>query len=586
MMLSTNQNPSYFHQLFMTLIALLALLHLTACGSDDLMDPSPHQPPRTASSRPPVPQLRITSLKYDSMTNLITCRLQNQGSQLINDKLMLEIIPSQDTDATIQGTVLENKKHIIALDEEINIAGASCTKDFAVVWNTKLTSEFTFQISYATIKNITVPVGNPVIVSCNRPVCIFKDLAYNQSCGSVTGTIENQGKETLDHIVVHWQAETPGTQLMQSGNMVQAMSVGAVPGESCQNIDNLGQLHFGKHANAAFTFWLTHGSNPTHYSEQSVTFQLPILPVQMKLEAVGPTVLKTEANRIFKMKIQQGADSNTIYPALVQIQIKKAVVDSSKILYNSKEVTTLLGGDLADSWENISLEVDPGTEKTVLFAVHLTYAGQDQGEVKLAWYQDTAVAMFQAIAEKDLGALKRFLAQPDNLTKIDASDPLTGHTLLTQTIASLGDQGWEFVEVLLKHGAQVNILDANGVNPLHMAISHIPDDNAQVTKRLIGADSINIGIVTASGDTPLHLAADHGKEQTMKLLLDKLSMNIKDKPTILHQKNSAGKTALQLALEKNHANVAKQLAIAGAQADQLSPELQEKLRQILATKSY
>jgi len=592
MMLPTNQKGFSFQQSSIIIIAFITFLHFTSCECDGVIKPSSNKPEEVTPPQPPAPQLSITSLAYDSVTNLITCIIQNQDKQFRSGKLILQITPGQDTDAAIQEVAGKDGKYEIEFNEAIPAAGSPLTKDFTVEWHTKLTSEFTFQVIYATEK-VALPIGSPVLVSCHRSVFLLKDLAYNQNSGDVTCTIENQGKEDIADIVVHWETETPGVQITKSTSIVQEMTVGPVREETSQSIDSLGQLDFGKNASALFTFWLTRGSDDTRYSEQPVNFQLPVLPVSLQLVAIGPTSLETEANKVFKIKIQQGTDSNTVYPALTQLHIKKNSADSTaKILYSAIEATSLLGSELGDVWEEIALEVDPGTERTVVFSVQLTYGGQDKGELKFYWYKEVGQAAFEAafeaVKEKNLEALKKFLDSPDNLKKINASDPQTGHTLLTQTIESLGDQGWEFVNVLLDKGAQVNSLDNTGFNPLHTAITHILDDHAQITNRFLAADSINIGITTDTGNTPLHLAAYYGREATMKQLLNKLSTNIKDKTTILNQKNSGGKTALQLAVENKHDNIAQQLLLAGADksinTDQMSEEMKNKLTE-LSTKS-
>lgn len=572
MMLPTKQKSSYFQQLFIISIALITFLLITSCECEGTIEPSP--PQKTIL---PTLQLSITSLTYDPITNYITCTIENKEKQPMAGKLILKITQGQNTDATIQGAMLKDGKYEIELDEAIPIAGSPLTKRFEVQWATQLTNEFTFQAIYVKEK-VATPVGNPALVSCNQTLLlVLKELKYDTSSGNITCIIENQGDGDINDIVVHWQAEPPDVQITELGNAIQERVVGVVGKGGKTSTLNLGQLDFERNTSARLTFWLTRGKDTTHYSKQSVEFQLP--PISLKLEAVGPTTLATEKNKVFKIKITTSeADKASVYPAPIQLHIKKTPANSSaKILYDSMETTSLLGSTLGDIWKEIALEVSPDTEQTVAFAVQLIYGGEDKGEVKFLWYKEVVQTAFAAVKQDNLKALEDFLAVPGNLAKINDPDPDTGHTLLTQTILSLGDQGWEFIDLLLDKGAQINLLDTTGFNPLHTAITH---DSKQITNHLLVKNTINIGIVTDnSANTPLHLAAYYGREKTMEQLLEKLRTNITTgKPTILNAQNKDRQTALQIAIEKKHYKIAQQLVAATAthtkeMADEITNEL-------------
>jgi hypothetical protein len=168
-MLSTHQKSFSSRPLCILIIALITFLHFTACECDSIIEPGPNQPPQITPPQPPTPQLNITSLTYDPATNLITCIIQNQGKQSISGKLIWQITPTQDTDATIQGAALKDGKYEIASNEAIPIAGSSSKQDFTVEWKAKLTSEFTFQAIYGNVQ-VATPVGRRAPVSWSRSV--------------------------------------------------------------------------------------------------------------------------------------------------------------------------------------------------------------------------------------------------------------------------------------------------------------------------------------------------------------------------------------------------------------------------------
>jgi ankyrin repeat protein len=92
------------------------------------------------------------------------------------------------------------------------------------------------------------------------------------------------------------------------------------------------------------------------------------------------------------------------------------------------------------------------------------------------------------------------------------------------------------VAILLKHGANPNVRNRNGVTPLHFAAYGRAD--RKVFELLLAAHA-NVNLRDSNGDTPLHLAVRNGKQDVVQLLLD-----AKADPNI---RNHSGFTALDIA---------------------------------------
>jgi ankyrin repeat protein len=72
------------------------------------------------------------------------------------------------------------------------------------------------------------------------------------------------------------------------------------------------------------------------------------------------------------------------------------------------------------------------------------------------------------------------------------------------------------VEVLIKRGADLNLVDGGGLTPLHWAALFGLSETGKI---LLDAKA-DLNIQTKSGETPLHLCAEKGKVEFVKMLLD------------------------------------------------------------------
>ena len=102
----------------------------------------------------------------------------------------------------------------------------------------------------------------------------------------------------------------------------------------------------------------------------------------------------------------------------------------------------------------------------------------------------------------------------------------------------------ECVEALLQLDAPTSLKNAAGKTALHITCEK---GHASIVK--IVGKSASLLATTKDGDTPLHIAAARGHKECVEALLQL------DAPTSL--KNAAGKTALRLACEGEHASIVK-----------------------------
>jgi tetratricopeptide (TPR) repeat protein len=109
-----------------------------------------------------------------------------------------------------------------------------------------------------------------------------------------------------------------------------------------------------------------------------------------------------------------------------------------------------------------------------------------------------------------------------------------------------------FIHLLLKKGAEVNVKDKNGETPLHYSASY---GHANISEYLI-THGAEINIQNNIGETPLHTAVYWGYKDIIELMIKKgADLNIKDEN---------GKTALKTAIEMNYRGLSELLREHGA----------------------
>lgn len=130
------------------------------------------------------------------------------------------------------------------------------------------------------------------------------------------------------------------------------------------------------------------------------------------------------------------------------------------------------------------------------------------------------------------------------------------------------------LETALQAGADPNLRSHLGQSPIYHTIAR--QFTGEKTISLLAKYGANLDIVDAKGNSPLHLAAHQNREQALiQLLKEGADPKLKD---------NAGKTAYDIALEKGHLTLAKQIkedAEKDYQATAVYPQIQKLKRQIL-----
>ncbi|GMS95825.1 hypothetical protein PENTCL1PPCAC_18000, partial [Pristionchus entomophagus] len=145
----------------------------------------------------------------------------------------------------------------------------------------------------------------------------------------------------------------------------------------------------------------------------------------------------------------------------------------------------------------------------------------------------------------------------------------------------------DIIEQLIKFGAEVNAMDIYGCTPLHYAAMRGNSAAAQVLYKM-GADpdmkdgnnitpfmtSCTYGTIEVFNiifdhssksevdrrkNTVLHIAAQHGHIEIVSRMLEWAFNGKSSSPSLIHEVNNEGKTALQLAVHADHTNVVEEL---------------------------
>lgn len=154
---------------------------------------------------------------------------------------------------------------------------------------------------------------------------------------------------------------------------------------------------------------------------------------------------------------------------------------------------------------------------------------------------------YNAVKSMSAADLKLALEQP----RVDLNETHEGRTTLLHMAIANNDK--LSTEMLLSHGANIDILDRGGSTPLHQTVRERP---AWVIDMLLdnGADLA----ATSLGMTALHVAAKAGNQKMVRRLLDRNS-DIEAIST-----DTEGYTALQLAAQSGRVEMLAMLLERGA----------------------
>jgi ankyrin repeat protein len=106
------------------------------------------------------------------------------------------------------------------------------------------------------------------------------------------------------------------------------------------------------------------------------------------------------------------------------------------------------------------------------------------------------------------------------------------------------------LDLLIKHGANINHIDSIGISPLAWSVGGYSETNKELYKYFLEKKA-NVNTQDIFGYTPLHRAAEYGFEEVVKALIEN-----KADPTARNKQNQ---TPRDIALKKGFINIAKYL---------------------------
>uniref|UniRef100_A0A8D8ZUX4 Ankyrin repeat and protein kinase domain-containing protein 1 n=1 Tax=Cacopsylla melanoneura TaxID=428564 RepID=A0A8D8ZUX4_9HEMI len=84
----------------------------------------------------------------------------------------------------------------------------------------------------------------------------------------------------------------------------------------------------------------------------------------------------------------------------------------------------------------------------------------------------------------------------------------------------VADQDDNIARLLLKHGANVNVQNKDGISPLHYLLYNISGETSLNAARLLLQFGAKCDQKDQKGNTPLHLATERGDVNVARLLLE------------------------------------------------------------------
>jgi len=130
---------------------------------------------------------------------------------------------------------------------------------------------------------------------------------------------------------------------------------------------------------------------------------------------------------------------------------------------------------------------------------------------------------------------------------------LTGVTPLAKAIETGRPDAIQTVQCLLRHKADANIADSNGITPLMKAVKV---GSVEIVKCLLASAGIEVNKQNNEKNTALHEAAFKGSKELVDILIA-AHANV-------GLQNGSGKSALHRAISGNHLGVSKSLLDNGA----------------------
>ncbi|XP_045472381.1 uncharacterized protein LOC123679068 [Harmonia axyridis] len=256
------------------------------------------------------------------------------------------------------------------------------------------------------------------------------------------------------------------------------------------------------------------------------------------LGLTAPLFAVLNNNKDILVSLLQNTNSNDINK---QDQDELNILFHSAIKRNSVDIIEFL---LFEKY--ITLDTENGTS-AVLSAV--TEGQLDVLEVLLRYGANPANCILAAV-EKNLDLVVEKLLQSKR-DEANASSPTDRMTALHYA-AKNGNLS--IIDILLRHGADVNSKNMENYTPLHFAVRN---GHLEAVKALLKNKEINMNALDSNRYTPLHIAVEIGRLDIVKTMLDEKwgLIDINSNDTI---------SLLQLANKEGHVEIAQLLVDSGA----------------------
>ena len=102
---------------------------------------------------------------------------------------------------------------------------------------------------------------------------------------------------------------------------------------------------------------------------------------------------------------------------------------------------------------------------------------------------------------------------------VNSVDEVTGRTALHFAV-ELGEMGADVVELLIKNGSLLDVLDGNGLTPIHLASTVENKEPLAAITKFVGGGEV-LDLPDSQGLTPLTYACIYGNEENVKFLVKK-----------------------------------------------------------------
>ncbi|OJW71227.1 MAG: hypothetical protein BGO68_05845 [Candidatus Amoebophilus sp. 36-38] len=222
----------------------------------------------------------------------------------------------------------------------------------------------------------------------------IENLAYNSVKNEITYSIRNKGGDTAEKVQVRYANESQdeaGKKVMIANQAKGATDVVSVSSASIIGPLNL-PIDFKQADEAKFKFELLYKGSVITQATETKIFKAK--EIKLKLVPIG-NISITGGTHVFKFRIAVEPDSRPmagIDLKHVQLNITNSTGNTSfvtKTAGATQGINKLTGADLNNIRDEITLYVDPKTEKEAKFVLELSYKNNPQGNpLTINWQEE------------------------------------------------------------------------------------------------------------------------------------------------------------------------------------------------------